>query len=175
MLKNDGYGDVTLIEPKAVHYYQPLWTLVGGGLKAVEESSRTMKSILPSKTKWIQNSVSSFDPDNNAVVLSDGSKVPYDYLVVAVGIVPSYDKIPGATEALNDEKSGVVSVYDYNYANKTSRVMDQMKEGRAIFTSPMTPVRSSSSSCSSSPLLSLSVSFCTSSSVQVQHKRSCGS
>jgi NADPH-dependent 2,4-dienoyl-CoA reductase/sulfur reductase-like enzyme len=140
MLKNDGYQDVTIIEPKSVHYYQPLWTLVGGGLKPVEESSRTMSSILPSKTKWIQNSVSSFEPSTNTVVLSDGVKVPYDYLVVAVGIVPSFDKIPGATEALNDEQSGVVSVYDYNYAKKTSRVMNEITQGRAIFTAPSTPV-----------------------------------
>lgn len=142
MLKNDGYQDVTLIEPKDHHFYQPLWTLVGGGIKPVEESSRPMNQILTSNTKWIQNSVSSFDPDNNTVVLSNGTKVPYDYLVVAVGIIASFDQIPGAVEALNDSKSGVVSVYDYHYAAKTAKVLDAMQAGqRAIFTAPTTPVR----------------------------------
>jgi sulfide:quinone oxidoreductase len=141
MLKNDGYKDVTLIEPKDHHFYQPLWTLVGGGIKPVEESSRPMSKILASNTKWIQSSVSTFDPDNNTVVLSNGTKVPYDYLVVAVGIIASFDQIPGAVEALNDPNSGVVSVYDYNYAAKTAKVVGAIKEGeRAIFTAPSTPV-----------------------------------
>ena len=26
-----GYTDVAVIEPSTTHYYQPLWTLVGGG------------------------------------------------------------------------------------------------------------------------------------------------
>jgi sulfide:quinone oxidoreductase len=26
-----GYPDVAVIEPSSVHYYQPLWTLVGAG------------------------------------------------------------------------------------------------------------------------------------------------
>ncbi len=31
-LLRKGYSDVAIIEPSSAHYYQPLWTLVGGGL-----------------------------------------------------------------------------------------------------------------------------------------------
>ncbi|WP_168769750.1 FAD-dependent oxidoreductase, partial [Brevibacterium aurantiacum] len=30
-LRNAGQDDVAVIEPNTEHYYQPLWTLVGGG------------------------------------------------------------------------------------------------------------------------------------------------
>lgn len=29
MLQNEGMKNVTIVEPSHVHYYQPLWTLVG--------------------------------------------------------------------------------------------------------------------------------------------------
>ena len=31
-LLRKGYTDVAVIEPSDKHYYQPMWTLVGGGL-----------------------------------------------------------------------------------------------------------------------------------------------
>ena len=39
-LRHAGRTDIGLIEPSGVHYYQPLWTLVGGGVADQEESAR---------------------------------------------------------------------------------------------------------------------------------------
>ena len=30
-LRRAGQDDIALVEPSDIHYYQPLWTLVGGG------------------------------------------------------------------------------------------------------------------------------------------------
>lgn len=134
MLQANGYRNVTIIEPKSIHYYQALTGLVG---------SCSMWSILPTNTQWIQRYVKSFHPKQNNVELSDGTKVSYDYLIVAVGIVPAFNKIPGAVEALQDEDSGVVSVYDYYDGSiKTARILRNFREGRAIFTMSTTPVSS---------------------------------
>ena len=141
MLRMTGYQDVTIIEPKSVLFYQPLWTLVGGGLKKIENSSKPLRITMSPSAKLITNSVKTFDPDNNQLILEDDTKISYDYLIVATGINCAYEKIPGLVEALDDEKSGVVSIYDYNYANKTSTILNQINnEGRSIFTSPTTPV-----------------------------------
>ena len=76
---------VTLVEPKTVHYYQPLWTLVGGGVKSNKSSVRPMTEILPRSTHWLPQAVQSLDPDHNKVVLQDGSELEYYYLIVAAG------------------------------------------------------------------------------------------
>ncbi len=34
-------ADITVVEPSAKHYYQPLWTLVGGGVLPKEETLRS--------------------------------------------------------------------------------------------------------------------------------------
>ncbi|CAO3575853.1 unnamed protein product [Absidia cylindrospora] len=37
-----GKNQVAVIEPSSIHYYQPLWTYVGGGLKNFNESAKSM-------------------------------------------------------------------------------------------------------------------------------------
>lgn len=49
------------------HYYQPMWTMVGGGMKTVEQSGRPMKDVLPTAADWIQDHVVSL------AVLAEGS------------------------------------------------------------------------------------------------------
>lgn len=42
-----GYSDVAVIEPSDTHYYQPLWTLVGGGQAKASTTARPEASVMP--------------------------------------------------------------------------------------------------------------------------------
>ncbi|CAB9519459.1 Sulfide:quinone oxidoreductase, mitochondrial [Seminavis robusta] len=132
MLRNEGMKNVTLIEPKDVHYYQPLWTLCGGGVKNVSESAKPMKDILPKGTNWVQNKVESFQPTENKITTADGKKIEYDYLVVAAGIETKFDQVPGLQEGLEGKDSGVVSIYDYNWADKTFKTFQRVSGSGAF-------------------------------------------
>ena len=57
------------------HYYQPMWTLVGAGIKKMEQSAMPMHEVLPKHCVHYKQHVSEFDPDHNVVTLSDGQKV----------------------------------------------------------------------------------------------------
>jgi eukaryotic sulfide quinone oxidoreductase len=126
--RNEGMKNITLVEPKTVHYYQPLWTLVAGGLKKNTQSVKSMKDIVPKGTNWIQNSVQAFHPEQNRITLADGTDVEYDYLVVAAGIQINWDDIPGLVNGLSKEGSGVGSVYDYNHSAKTFREFQALQQ-----------------------------------------------
>lgn len=141
MLCNEGFKHVTVVEPNDTHYYQPLWTLVAAGMKTAEGSARPMKDVITKKANWVKKSAVKMDPDNNSVVLSDGSKLTYDYLIVAAGLKLNYDAVPGMQEAIDDENSGVVSTYTYKYAEKTWKEMQNFNGGRAIFTMPNTVLK----------------------------------
>lgn len=136
MLKNAGMNNISIIEPKNEHYYQPLWTLVGAGIKQNEQSAKSMNDIIPSGVQWIKKSVTKFDPKSDRVFLEDSSEVTYDYLIVAAGIQIDWGKIPGLTEGLKKEGSGVVSIYDYTSSAKTWRDFQSIKHkpSRMIFT-----------------------------------------
>ena len=78
--------EVAIIDPATKHYYQPLWTLVGGGVFPKEQSERNEADLIPAGTTWIQDAVAAFDPDNNTVTCIDGATYAYDVLVVCPGI-----------------------------------------------------------------------------------------
>lgn len=131
--------ELTIIEPSEDHYYQPLWTLVGGGIFPLSKSKRKMKDFIPSDVQWIRDGVQSFNPNQNSLTTLKGEQVSYDYLVVAPGIQIDWDKIEGLKETLG--KNGVCSNYSKETVEYTWETLKKMKSGRALFTFPNTPIK----------------------------------
>ena len=59
--------DIAILEPSSDHYYQPGWTLVGGGVFSLEQTRRNEASLIPAGVSWIRESVAGFAPDSNSV------------------------------------------------------------------------------------------------------------
>ncbi|KAF9583889.1 hypothetical protein BGW38_008205 [Lunasporangiospora selenospora] len=130
---------VAVVDPADVHYYQPLWTFVGAGLKTLEDSRMAMSDVMPEKAQWIKDSVATFKPDSNSIVLASGESISYDYLVVAAGIQVNWGKIKNLPETLG--KNGVSSNYSPQSVEKTSEFIHSFKGGNALFTMPSTPIK----------------------------------
>jgi sulfide:quinone oxidoreductase len=139
LLRAPGIQDVAIIEPSDKHYYQPLWTLVGGGVAKREDSVRPMAGLIPKGVHWIQDAASEFFPEENRLTTRDGKDVGYDYLVVAPGLQIDWGKIKGLPEALG--KNGVCSNYSYDTVNSTWENIRNFKGGTAIFTFPPPPIK----------------------------------
>ncbi|KAF9437994.1 hypothetical protein BGZ76_010281 [Entomortierella beljakovae] len=130
---------VAVIDPSDNHYYQPIWTFVGAGLKTFEESKLPMGQVLPEKAQWIKDSVATFNPTKNTVQLANGESISYDYLVVAAGIQINWGKIKNLPQALG--KNGVTSNYSADSVEKTHEFIKDFKGGNALFTMPSTPIK----------------------------------
>jgi len=139
LLKRNRKLDVAIVDPAEWHYYQPLWTLVGGGAATREKTRRSQKSVIPNGATWIQQSVVSFDPENNAITTSEGQTIGYDFLIVCPGIQINWDRIPGLKESMG--KNGVCSNYSYDSVNSTWDNIRNLKSGVALFTQPETPIK----------------------------------
>lgn len=133
-LRRAGVKDVAVIEPSQTHWYQPLWTLVGGGMADVARSSRPMASVMPDGVTWIRATVAGVDPQASALTLDDGSTVTYDHLVMAPGIQLNWDGITGLRETLGH--GGVSSNYDPKLAPKTWEFIRSTTRGTAVFAQP---------------------------------------
>lgn len=131
--------DITLIEPSEFHYYQPQWTMVGGGLFPREVTRRPMSSLIPEGVNWINQAAAEFDPANNTVTTIDAMEVAYDYLVVAAGIRLDWDKIEGLQGNLG--KNGICSNYSYDSVASTWENIRNLKRGNALFTFPPPPIK----------------------------------
>ena len=130
---------VTIIEPRTEHYYQPLWTLVGGGVFPKEESMRQLADYIPDGAQWIQDKVQAFDPDNKKVILASGAEHTYDILVVAAGLQLDWAKIKGLEGNLG--KNGLVSNYTYETVESTWEALRNLNGGNAVFSYPNTPIK----------------------------------
>ena len=60
-----------------------MWTLVGGGEKTLQDSTKLMSKLMPKNAKWIQAKVERFDPKENAVYTSDNTKA---WIIIPVNL-----------------------------------------------------------------------------------------
>lgn len=129
--------DIAIIEPADTHYYQPAWTLVGAGTYNMENTKRSMASVMPDGVTWIKDFASRLDPENNAVETTTCGTFTYDFLVVSPGLIMAPHLIEGLEEAL--DKGNVCS--NYTNPEHTWDVIKKFKGGNALFTQPTTPIK----------------------------------
>ncbi len=139
LLRKDASLDIAIIDGAQKHYYQPAWTLVGGGEFNIQDTERDEASVIPAGTTWIQQMVSGFKPEENKVSLADGTDIQYDYLITVPGIQVNWGEIKGLKENLG--KNGVCSNYSFESAPYTWECIQQTRGGKAIFTNPHTPIK----------------------------------
>ncbi len=131
--------EIAIIDPADVHYYQPGWTMVGGGIFDADDTVRTMASLIPKDVHWLKSAVAAFEPQNDAVILDGCRVVKYARLIVCPGLKLDWNKVAGLVETLG--KNGVTSNYRYDLAPYTWELVKGMIEGRAIFTQPPMPIK----------------------------------
>jgi sulfide:quinone oxidoreductase len=139
LLKRRPGTNVVVVDPSDTHYYQPGWTMIGGGIFRPEQTYRAMESVVPRGVTWIRAAAVQFDVGESEVDLSDGRRMRYDVLVVATGLKLDWDAIPGLRESLGQH--GVTSNYDLKTATYTWKLVSELKQGTALFTQPPMPIK----------------------------------
>src|SRR5712691_9438810 len=84
--------DVTLIDRRNYHLFQPLLYQVATGSLSAGEVASPLRSVLSRQKNtrvWL-GTVVDIDPDSKRVFLADGTIVPYDSLIVAAGSQTTY-------------------------------------------------------------------------------------
>jgi sulfide:quinone oxidoreductase len=75
-----------------------MFTMIGGGMKKLNQSYKQMEEVLPKDALWLKDTVTEIDPKKNQVTTDKGDTVKYEYMVVATGIELDFDKV---REAIN--------------------------------------------------------------------------
>lgn len=142
-------AQITIIDPRQRHLYQPGFTLIAAGLKPANYSVSRTGDWLPSGVTWLQAGAANIDPEVQQVTTTDGDVVDYDYLILATGLELHYEGIEGMSRDLIGQ-NGIGSVYaGPEEAEATWREMDRFTEtgGTALFTRPATEMK-----CAGAPL-----------------------
>src|SRR6185369_12863754 len=91
-LGKDPRLDVTLVDRRNYHLFQPLLYQVATGALAPGEIAQPLRSILRKHRNLtvLLGEAIAVDPQKGEIELSDGGPIPYDTLVVATGARHSY-------------------------------------------------------------------------------------
>jgi sulfide:quinone oxidoreductase len=138
-LRRAGVHDITIVDPADIHYYQPLWTLVGGGVSKLGSTGRTMASVIPRDVRWVRDAVVDVDADGSQLSLASGSTLHYRWLVMAPGIQLDWDGVDGLADAIGSD--GVTSNYRADLAPYTWDLVRRTTSGTAVFTMPSGPIK----------------------------------
>lgn len=139
LLKRQPGLDISIVDPATEHYYQPGFTLVGGGIFTAAQTVRKEAGLIPSGVQWIQAAVTNILPESRHVVLDDGSKLSYERLAICPGLKLNFGAVEGLEATLG--QNGVSSNYRYELAPYTWELVKGLRRGKALFTQPPMPIK----------------------------------
>ncbi|MCX2975523.1 TIGR01244 family phosphatase [Halieaceae bacterium IMCC8485] len=130
---------IAIVDASQEHFYQPGWTMVGGGVFRAEDTRRSTQKLMPRQVTWIQKPAAVFHPQEQKLELEDGSCIHYGQLIVSPGLKLDWTAIEGLSESLGS--NGVTSNYRYDLAPYTWQLVQALKRGKAVFTQPPMPIK----------------------------------
>ena len=134
-------AQITIVEPRNYHWYQPGQTLLlAGSYQQPSDVVSPIEKYLSSEIIWKQDRIAEFQPDSNKVVTDNGDSISYDYLIISTGIELRYDLIEGMDNKLIG-KDGIASIYYSPEAGIASYkqahdFIENPGRGNAVFTRP---------------------------------------
>ncbi|ARS91003.1 pyridine nucleotide-disulfide oxidoreductase [Natrarchaeobaculum aegyptiacum] len=137
--------DVTVVDKRTEHYYQPSFYLIPFGYLEPDQS-RPIDELLKPGVEFVHDAVVGIDPDEQFVKLADSDDLDYDYLVVATGHRLDPTATPGLLEAWQ-ETDAVYPFYHYEAALELRDALEQFDGGTFLVTQPDTPIK-----CPGAPL-----------------------
>jgi NADH:ubiquinone reductase (H+-translocating) len=136
---NSNLVDVTLIDRRNYHLFQPLLYQVATGSLSPGEIASPLRSVLSRQKNtrvWL-GTIVDVDPDTKRVILADGTVVPYDSLIVAAGSETSHfghNDWQQWTPGLKSIEEATTIRHKILYAFEVAERLSDPKERRAWLT-----------------------------------------
>lgn len=134
---------ITLVDPSKEHLYQPGLSLVAAGLKPADYVVSRTRDWLPSGITLVEEAVAEVDAHARTVSTEAGTRLDYDWLVIAPGLVLDHDAIEGFSLDMVGE-NGIGALYaGPQYAARTWSAAARFTEegGTGVFTRPATEMK----------------------------------
>jgi sulfide:quinone oxidoreductase len=142
-------AQITIIDPRPEHLYQPGLSLVAAGLKPASYVVSRTTDWLPRGVTLIAEAAAAIDPEARTVATAGGQTLSYDFLIVAPGLVLDHDAIEGFSLDMVGS-NGIGALYaGAEYAARTWQAAKAFTEtgGVAVMTRPATEMK-----CAGAPL-----------------------
>jgi sulfide:quinone oxidoreductase len=128
-----GRHDVVLIDRRPDHVFMPAFLFMMVGRRTPEQITRKLRRLERHRVKVLQGEVLSIDPLRQRVALDSGA-IPYDYLIVSLGLQTVPELIPGFAE-------GAHHAWELEAALRLHSALESFAGGRVVVGVPLGPYR----------------------------------
>ncbi|TAJ97883.1 NAD(P)/FAD-dependent oxidoreductase [bacterium] len=125
--------DVTLIDRRSDHVFMPAFLFMMVGQRRPEDITRKLRRLERRNVRVLQAEILGIDPAKQQVVL-DSTAVPYDYLIVSLGMQTAPELVPGFRE-------GAHHAWEMEAALRLRSALELFNGGRVLVGVPLGPYR----------------------------------
>lgn len=120
---------ITIVEQSETHYYQPGYLFIPFGTYTKDQVVKPTKQFIPKGVELVSGVIDEVLADENQVLLADGTKLPYDYLIIASGASPRPDETPGMLDGWN---ANVFTFYTYEGTQALAEKLKTWEGGKLV-------------------------------------------
>jgi sulfide:quinone oxidoreductase len=135
----DDEWSISVVDPRQEHHYQPGYLFIPFGGYAPAQVTKPQAPLLRPGVRLIPTGVELVRPEENQVVLEDGSVLDYDQLVIATGATPRPDQTPGMQGA--EWRRSIFDFYTLDGAAALHDALADWEGGRLVVHITETPIK----------------------------------
>lgn len=122
---------ITAVDESDRHFYQPGYLFIPFGVYTPDEVVKPRRRFIPDGVDLVCGEVDRVEPDGNEVLLTDGRRLPYDFLVIATGVTPRPDQTPGMLDG-GHWRTSIFDFYTYDGAVALAEALRRFDGGRLV-------------------------------------------
>jgi sulfide:quinone oxidoreductase len=121
---------ITVVDQNDTHVYQPGLLFIPFGTYRSDEVIKPRRRFIPAGVDLVMGDVDRVDPAANRVVLADGRRLGYDFLVIATGTAPRPDQTAGMLGRL--WRTSIFDFYSLDGATALAQALKNFDGGRLV-------------------------------------------
>lgn len=130
---------ITMVDSSPDHHYQPGYLFIPFGTYEPEEIVKPKAQFIPEGVELIMGEIDKVETDSDEVLLTDGTRLAYDQLVIATGTSPRREE----TEGLDSVEYGktIHDFYTLEGATALAEVLEDWPGGRLVVSIVEMPIK----------------------------------
>jgi len=122
--------NLKIVDEHPDHYYQPGFLFMPFGVYSEKDVVKPKRRFIPRGVDYVEASVERIDHEANRVHLQNGTKLPYDLLIIATGTTPMPDQTEGMQG--DDWRKRVHEFYTFDGARALAERLKDWRGGRLV-------------------------------------------
>jgi sulfide:quinone oxidoreductase len=123
--------EITVVDRSQRHYYQPGYLFLPFDASGAERLHRPVARQIADGVVLVHGDIDRVLPDEDAVMLAGGRRLPYDYLVVATGVQPRPDQTEGMLDG-GEWRRSIFDFYTFDGARALAAALRRFDSGRLV-------------------------------------------